>query len=172
LDPFNPVSRTLNGFVLVYERRYAEAIEELEEMVRLGPENLAAVGNLAWAYHLNGDYDKALEMQRRYFPGDQELEDALDRGYAEGGYQTAMLRLAETLAARPEAAERLGYTVAGTYAWAGEKERTLEWLETAYQAHEPNLMNVVAPDFELVHDDPRFHDLLRRMNLPIGPEGN
>ena len=166
LDPFNQVSRTLNGFVLVYERRYAESIEEVEELVRLQPDNLAAVGNLAWAYHINGEYDKALEMQRNVFPGDQELEEALDRGYAEGGYRAAMLRYAETLAARPEAAERLPYTVAGIYAWAGEKERTLEWLELAYQAHEPNLMNVVGPDFELVHDDPRYHDLLRRMNLP------
>jgi len=77
-----------------------------------------------------------------------------------------MRRCAETLAARPEAVERLSYTVAGMYAWAGEKERTLEWFELAYQAHEPNLMVANHPDYELVHDDPRYHDLRQRMNLP------
>lgn len=51
--------------------------------------------------------------------------DALDRGYAEGGYRVAMLRLAETLAARSDV-HYVG--VALTYAAAGERERTLDWL--------------------------------------------
>jgi hypothetical protein len=105
-------------------------------------------------------------MQRKSFPGDQELDEALDRGYVEGGYRGAMRRCAETLAARPEAAERLSWIVANMYAWAGDKERTLEWLELAYQAHAPNLFTANGPDYELVHDDPRYHDLRRRMNLP------
>ncbi len=45
-------------------------------------------------------------------------------------------------------------------------QQSLEWLELAYQAHEPNLFTANGPGFELVHDDPRYHDLRRRMNLP------
>jgi len=167
LDPFNPVSRTMNGVVLVYERRYAESIEELEVLVRIEPDNLAAVGNLGWAYHLNGDYDEALAMVRMFFPGDQELDEALDRGYAEGGYRAALLRYAETLAARPEAADQLCIRVANTFAWAGDLEQTLEWFAIAYQAHDPNLPNnLLLTAHPMLHDDPRYHDLRRRVGLP------
>jgi tetratricopeptide (TPR) repeat protein len=166
LDPLNPVSRFVNGFVLNYERRHAEAIEEVQAALRSSPDNSVAISDLADAYHLNGDYDEALATVRRWYPGDQELDEALDRGYAEGGYRGAMLRYAETLAARPGAAERLSYVLATAYAYAGERERTLEWLELAYQAHEHDLNVANHPILELVHNDPRYQALRRRMGLP------
>jgi tetratricopeptide (TPR) repeat protein len=169
LDPFNPMVRLNNAGVLTYEQRYAELIEEYEAILRIVPDHPVPYVNLAWAYHMTGNFDEALAMLRRYFAGDQELDEALDRGYAEGGYRTAMRRYAETLAARPEAADRLAWDIAGAYAWAGDKEQTVEWLERAYQAHDQNLMLANLPDFELVHDDPRYHDLRRRMGLPERP---
>jgi serine/threonine-protein kinase len=167
LDPFNPMIRSFNGYRLLYERRYAESIDEYEAALRIEPDNPVHFSNLASAYHLNGNYDEALVMVRKLVPGDQELEEALDRGYAEGGYRAAMLKYAETLAARPEAAELLSLTVAMIYAFAGEKERTLEWLEVMYQTRNPNMPAISEPLFGLVFDDPRFQDLRRRMNLPM-----
>jgi tetratricopeptide (TPR) repeat protein len=172
LDPFNALYRAMKGQMLGYEGRYAEAIEELEAAQRIQPDNPVAFGGLAWAYHMTGNHDRALAMIRRLSLGDQELEEALDRGYAEGGYRAALVRYAEALAARPGARQRLSWTVANMYAWAGEEERTLEWLEFAYQAHDLNLPGFNSADFDLVHDDPRYHDLRRRMNLPLGSEGN
>lgn len=139
LDPFNPMIRTFNGYRLFFERRYAEAIEEYEAALRIESDNPAVYLNLAGAYHQNGSYDEALEMVRVFFPGDQELEDALDRGFAEGGYRAAMQRYAETLAARPAAAELLSMMVAMLYAFAGEEEQTLDWLEIMYRTGNPNM---------------------------------
>ena len=122
LDLFNPWVRSANATILCDDRRYAECIEEQKAALRINPDYPPAQMNLAWAYHENGNYDEALEQVRQWwFPGDQELEEALDRGYAEGGFQTAMLRYAETLAARPELAERLPIALAITFAWAGTK---------------------------------------------------
>jgi tetratricopeptide (TPR) repeat protein len=166
LDPYNPGPRMNNGDLLAYERRYAEAIEELQAAHRIQPDHPGPYRGLAAVYHMLGNYDEALAALRRWFPGDRELEEALDRGYADGGYRTALVRYAETLASRPEAAERVSWVVASTYAYAGEKERSLEWLELAYRAHHPMLPYVNSPEFQLVHDDPRYHDLRRRMGLP------
>jgi TolB-like protein/tetratricopeptide (TPR) repeat protein len=166
LDPFNPMVRLNNAGVLTYEQRYAELIEEYEAILRIVPDQLLAYGNLADAYHMTGNYDEALAMLRRSFAGDQELDEALDRGYADGGYQAALRKYAETLATRPEAAGRLAWDITIAYARAGDKEQTMEWLERAYQAHDQNLMTASMPVFELVHDDPRYHDLRRRMGLP------
>ncbi len=168
LDLYNPMLRAMNAHLLCDDRRYAECIEEYEATLRIEPDYPVAQTNLAWAYHENGNYDEALAQIRRWwFPGDPKLEEALDRGYAEGGYRAALLRYAETLAARPGAAEQLCIRVATTFAWAGDIERTLEWFEIAYQAHDPNLPNnLLLTAHPMLHDDARYHDLRRRVNLP------
>jgi hypothetical protein len=56
--------------------------------------------------------------------------------------------------------------VAMAYAFAGEKERTMDWLEIMYETGNPNMPAVFEPDFGLVFDEPRFQELRRRMGLP------
>jgi tetratricopeptide (TPR) repeat protein len=165
LDPFNPTIRAYNGGrLVVYERRYAEAIEELEAVLRIEPNHIAARTYLTGAYRASGNYDAELAMVRRG-NFDQELLDAVERAYAEGGYRAAMLRLAETLAARPDA-HHVG--VAMTYADAGERERTLDWLELAYEARHYMLPSFLpASGFGPVPgDDRRYQALRQRMGLP------
>ena len=152
--------------VLQRERRYAESIEEFQAALRIEPNHPVAHSGLALAHHMLGNYDEALAALRSFLPGDQELDEALARGYVEGGYRTALVRYAEALAARPDAAERLSMIIVSKYAWAGEKERTQHWLELAYQARDLNLPSVASEDIEVVHDDPRYHYLRRRMGLP------
>jgi Tfp pilus assembly protein PilF len=174
LDPFNLVSRAMNGRILCYHHhQYAEAIEQLEAVLRMEPSHLVAKRNLIEAYHLNGNYDEALALIRNKHSEDQGIPEALDRGYAEGGYRAALLRYAEALVARWEnGMDHLD--IVRAYAMAGEKERTLEWLELAYQVKNINLpAHVPATGGGLLpYDDPRYQDLRRRMNLPTGPEGN
>lgn len=54
------------------------------------------------------------------------------------------------------------------YAFAGDKDNAMEWLEKAYEMRDPMMPYVGAPIFDLLDDDPRCQDLLRRMNLPVG----
>ena len=52
------------------------------------------------------------------------------------------------------------------HARLGEEEQALEWLEKAYETREGTMWNLeVSPAYDLIRDDPRFHDLRRRMNL-------
>jgi lipopolysaccharide biosynthesis regulator YciM len=174
LDPLNLMFRTMNGGLMHSERRYAEAIEELEAVLQIEPDLIMAAISLVWAYQDSGKYDEAMALGRTVNQGDQELLEAAEQGYAEGGYRAANLRAAETLAARPGAADLLSMPVALTYAQAGERERTLEWLEKAYEAR-----HYVLPGWlpasglgPVPGDDPRYQALRQRMNLPTGPEGN
>ena len=46
------------------------------------------------------------------------------------------------------------------------KDQALEWLETAYEQRDGRLIFLkVVPLWDPFRDDPRFQDLLRRMNL-------
>jgi hypothetical protein len=60
------------------------------------------------------------------------------------------------------------YSIARRYSLIGDKERTFEWLEKAYQAHDDYipLLKVDTDLQELLRSDPRYADLLRRMGLP------
>ena len=62
-----------------------------------------------------------------------------------------------------------GSEIAILYAFAGKHDQAFEWLEWGFEGHDPNMpyLNLLT-GFEPVHDDPRFKDLLRRMNLPTG----
>jgi hypothetical protein len=52
------------------------------------------------------------------------------------------------------------------YIHAEEKAQAIEWLEKAYEERDPNLHSGgIEPDWDSLHPDPRFQDLLRRLGL-------
>jgi hypothetical protein len=53
------------------------------------------------------------------------------------------------------------------HARLGHTELTMEWLEKAYQSRSGFMVYLgVEPRIDLVRDDPRFVDLLRRVEIP------
>ncbi|MGH9816243.1 MAG: TPR end-of-group domain-containing protein, partial [Candidatus Acidiferrales bacterium] len=50
---------------------------------------------------------------------------------------------------------------------AGDKQRALDWLETAYEQRD-SWLTFLKDDlrFLSLHDEPRFQALLRRMRIP------
>ena len=57
------------------------------------------------------------------------------------------------------------YDIAGLYALAGENDQAFEWLKRAYKL--PLLVGFFTDArFDSLRDDPRFGDLLRKLNLP------
>ena len=51
------------------------------------------------------------------------------------------------------------------YAHLGEKDEAFEWLEKAFEERETISSLKVHPEWDPLRSDPRFQDLLRRMNL-------
>ncbi len=58
--------------------------------------------------------------------------------------------------------------VAAVYAWRGEHDRAFEWLDRAYARRDPDLGSIREKEGMLrdLPNDPRFKQLLRRMDLP------
>ena len=168
LDPHNPMFQAFYGVVLMFARRYDDAIVQYRNALRTTPNLTFAQTGLWNVFHLKQMYAEALEVAKAYFSalGDHEVEEALDRGYAQGGYQGAMRRAAETLAARSRTTFVPPLGVARLYRYAGDNDRALEWLEKGYEERSPTMPYLGMPGFDSLRDDPRFQSLLRRMNLP------
>jgi hypothetical protein len=112
---------------------------------------------------------EALAEARKFFAvlHDREVEGALTRGYAEGGYTRGMHLGAEVLAARSKRTYVPAVRIARLYAHAGENDQVMIWLEKAYQQRETPLCHLsVAWDWDILRDDPRFQELVRRVGLP------
>jgi len=168
LDPFSVKTQGYHGLVLICLRRYDEAIATARATLRAQPDAPVARRALYSALLALGRFDEAYASARTEHSGDRELSEALEQGYAEAGYVGAQRRLAAVRAARFGTARGVrAWVVAVDYQRAGDGEQALGWLERAYEEHDPNLPYLVLPDWDSLRSDPRFQDLLRRMNLPV-----
>ena len=64
-------------------------------------------------------------------------------------------------------AAALAYQIGTIHAWRGERDQAFEWLERARRQHDGGLSYLKADrTLASLRDDPRYHTLLRELNLP------
>ncbi|HSQ30031.1 MAG TPA: protein kinase [Gemmatimonadaceae bacterium] len=169
LDPFSPVVRAFYGVLLNQQRRFAEALEQFRQVQVAVPNMPMALNQIPNTLHQLGRDDEALAAERAAWAArnDSVLVSALDQSAAVGGYQAAMHRIADVLAARAHASGAGSLRVFEYYRKSGDVDHAVEWLERAYRAHDPNLpyLNVAPLDARL-RADPRFVEIMRRLKLP------
>ena len=84
-----------------------------------------------------------------------------------GGKRGEALKILDELKQLSKRRYVAAYSVAAVYAGLGEKEQAFAWLEKAAEERSAMLPFVrVRPWFDPLRSDPRFQDLLRRMNFP------
>jgi serine/threonine-protein kinase len=169
LDPFNPFVRVFYAVMLAQLGRHAEALEQFRRVEATVPNMPIVLVQIPSQLHFLGRDDEALVAERASWTqrNDQEMLHALDEGAAAGGYPMAMHRIADLSADRARVTGAGIGRVSAYYLRAGDSERALEWLERAYEAHDPSMPYIgVAPINEPLRKDPRFQSLIRRMNLP------
>jgi tetratricopeptide (TPR) repeat protein len=189
LDPFNALFHGLYSMVLENARRHDDAIAAARTALTLQPNLGMARNALQHAFVSKGMRDENLAVQRERNANDPEREAAFEQGLADAGYEGAYRRLADLLAARyeesggmPETGVRsaglswrgrvfMPVAIAWRYIYAGDYDSAMDWLEEAYDIHEPALPYIgTSPLYDPLRSNPRFQDLLRRMNLPTVPE--
>jgi TolB-like protein/Tfp pilus assembly protein PilF len=177
LDPYNALFHGLHAVVLCAARRYDDAMAAARGALAMQSDLVAgtAASALECAFVSKGMRDEHLALQRQRIARDPERLAALEQGLAEGGYEGAMRRVANLLAAQyersggaPDPAARPSI-IAHWYLWAGDHDRSIEWLEKAFEVRDPGLPHIsFNPYWQPLRSDPRFQDLLRKMNLPTG----
>jgi TolB-like protein/Tfp pilus assembly protein PilF len=170
IDPFNTLFKSIYAMDLNYEHRYIEAIDLLLGTLEQSPNNPITLSTLRTSYHLNKEYNKAIEIWEKSYAqkNDYAAIEALKSGYEEGGYHLALQRVAELFIERKKTKYVTSWQISTLYARAGLHDEALTWLEKAYEEHDNNMPYLsIDPIFDEMRSNSRFQNLLRQMDLPI-----
>ena len=170
LDPLSPLLFAIGGEVCTLARHYDEVIEQCHRALDLDPNYALAHDNIAAGYLGKGMYKEAAD---EYVKADQlyGLTDSSGQAlaYALTGKRAEALKILRRLRETPGQPELNSITLARLCIRAAlcGKQETLDWLEKAYEEHEAYAPSWnVSPEFDPIRSDPRFRDLMRRMNFP------
>src|SRR5438445_3937847 len=169
LDPLSSVIHAMLGNVLIYARRYDQALKQCAKALELDPTSGPAHLGLGWAYRCKSLYEHAIAPLRRaceFYPGSTPI-GVLGEVYAAAGYRGEAQKILEQLQELSKQRYVTPYVVARIHVTLGEKDEALQWLEVAYQQRaEWMVLLKVDPCLDGLRPDPRFQDLIRRMNFP------
>ncbi|PYV66448.1 MAG: hypothetical protein DMG97_29565, partial [Acidobacteria bacterium] len=169
LDP-HPIMNQSLGFVLIFARRYDQASEQFERAIELDANFAPAYWGLGAAglyRSLPRSAIAAMQKAVQLSEGASLFVATLGEAYAAGGDLDEAQKILDQLEELPKRYVS-PYAVARIYAALGKKEETLHWLDTAYQAHAAHMICLKTdPRFDELRGDPRFQDLMRRMNFPL-----
>lgn len=164
LEPASLLNHRIYGCTLFMARRYDEAIAVFKRTIELDPNSGTAIYYwLVEALQMKGNdaetFEWFMKMETVAKTDDKTLQ-AYRAAYQESGWHSVLSEIAERF-------DESDWTFFGgvyTNAKLGRKDKAFEYLEKAYQRREWNLAYIrVEPRLDPLRDDPRFDDLVRRV---------
>ena len=153
------------GKVLAITGQHGRSVSPLEQALELAPDHNDAGLFLAHSYADLGMTQEARETLVAFHErrgDDAATVKSIARAFESGGWEGYMERQLEL----PEFYKRF-FSLSVHYLCDSSRiDEAVEFLEDAYQRHEP-VLPMYLMSLDVLHDDPRFRDILRRVNLPM-----
>jgi TolB-like protein/Flp pilus assembly protein TadD len=163
LDPLNTISLEILGFTYYFAGQGADARRTFERVRALSPTYEGLSGNAGFSYLADGQ-PAAARRECEPHPDDTARACLAAAEHALGHDERSRAILADLIERHPR---RACYFIAKAYAFSGNSALAFEWLNRAFGARVKYLTDVKSePVFRALHHDPRYLELLRKMNLP------
>jgi TolB-like protein/Flp pilus assembly protein TadD len=170
LDPHSSAIHFAAGFGSYFARHYDLSIEQQKRAIELDAGVAQAHCGLGYAYLCKSMHDPAIAAFQRAVDLSQRASfylACLGEAYASGGYRDEAQKILEQLSELSKRRYVTPYLVGRIYAALGEKDEALSWLETGYRERAAWIACLKTdPRLDGLRPDPRFQDLMRRMNFP------
>ncbi len=166
LDPLSSIIARAAASPYYFKRDYARALELLRQANELGP-----AFSTTWeigVYIQNRSFDEALaelEKAKRERKSDPMLIYSTAVVYAAQGRRAEVLQIIKELEEMSGASLSHAQWIAKVYAALNEKELAFTWLERGLAAGAITIFFKDEPVWDPIRSDPRFADLLRRMEI-------
>jgi DNA-binding winged helix-turn-helix (wHTH) protein/TolB-like protein/Tfp pilus assembly protein PilF len=176
-EPQNARMHFFLGHTLFLARRYDAAIEQFQQSFKIGnptrdcPPCSWVHSGLGHAYVQKGMFTEAIaefNQTKDLLKDSPPSLEGLGYAYARSGQRNEALGILNQLQERADKGEYVvPIGIAWIYIGLGANDEAFLWLEKAF-AEKSDLMREIKtnPIYDPLRSDPRFTDLLRRMNLP------
>ena len=168
LDPLSLLINRNMGPVLANKRQYDQAIEQERKALELDANFVPAYVDLGMVYREKSMYKEAtaeFEKALTISPGTLGALSGLGETYALEDRREEARQVLDKLSELAKREYVAPLLMAQIYAGLGEKDRAFEWMEKSYDDRSLGIAGKWYPGFDPLRSDPRFADLLRRMNL-------
>ncbi len=171
LDPLRLEAGAHPGLIYYQLRDYGPMLEAMRKYVPSNPRHWLGHHLLGVAYEGSGqtaqaipEYQKAVDLSNN----DSDPTTALAYAYARTGKRAKAEKILGDLLEQSKSNYVSPYMIAAIYAGLGNNDKAFEFLEKAYDERSTDLSYFLKADLRMdtLRSDPRFHDLLRRMNFP------
>jgi TolB-like protein/Tfp pilus assembly protein PilF len=166
LDPLNSVINASVGMIHYLAHDYDGALVALRRALEVDPTHYVShlrMGLVCLQKNLANEAVEAMRQAVMHSGGSTEALAGLAQAHAVAGDELAMERIVKELG---ETGHRYvsPYNVARVYGAINDRQRTLEWLERAFQEHNPDLIELTRePSFQGLWSDAKFRELAKRI---------
>lgn len=168
IDPLSKIISADICWLLHSERRFEEAMEQLQLLIRLHPDFSKAYFYLCRVYLAKKMFVEAIAVMEkaRLLDNNPWILAPLSYAYAKLGDHTEAKKIHKKLKNIAKNKYIAPYFFAEIYIGLGNLNKAFEYLEQAYQQFNVQLQWMkIEPLFDDLRSDPRLPDLLRRMGL-------
>ena len=170
ISPSDTVMNEHMGWTWLMMRNYDQAIQAAHKALEMDPDFVLAHRVTALAYMYQGNNQKAIEEFQKAVDlthGDPVARAYLARGYAFAGQREQAQQIINDLEKLAKTQYIPDTELAADYAALGDSSHALQWLERSYEERASALPYLkVDRAYDSLRNDPRYTDLLHRLNLP------
>jgi len=169
LDPLNLKFNDNLAQGLLNARRDDEALAQLKKTIEMDPNFAGTYSDLASLYRYQGKYEQWLDALKKNATLNDSAEDLALAEEAQhllqhAGYTATVHRIIELNKKRREHSYVEPGYIAEEYAFVGDKDHALEWLEKAFQEKSEEMTVLrIRRCYDFLRSDPRYKDLERRV---------
>ncbi|MDR3747124.1 MAG: winged helix-turn-helix domain-containing protein [Acidobacteriota bacterium] len=169
ISPSDTVINEHMGWTWLMMRNYDQAVQAAHKALEMDPDFVLAHRVTALAYMYEGNNQKAIEEFQKAVDlthGDPVARAYLARGYAVAGPREQAQQIINDLEKLAKIQYMPNTELAADYAALGDSQQALQWLERSYEERASALPYLkVDRAYDSLRADPRFADLLHRLNL-------
>jgi TolB-like protein/Tfp pilus assembly protein PilF len=166
LDPLNSVINASVGMIHYLAHDYDGALLSLRRGLEVDPTHYVShlrVGLVYLQKRLPNEAIEAMRLAVKHSGGSTEALSGLAQAHAVAGEKSVMTSIVEELSENSHRYVSL-YNIARVYGAVDDKQRAFEWLERAYQEHNPDLIELTRePSFASLRSDAKFCELVGKI---------
>ena len=171
-DPLNPGVKIWYAAILYWAGDCKSALDLAEEVLADDPESYLAYASIQGFAFPCKEYEKLINAEKyflRMYHVQEENIQEIDRIFNEQGlekaYEKMMMHLEEVSDKYPISS----VDMVMRYVIGNQPGKTMDWLEKGYEEHDPAMTYIATKtsNFAPLFDNPRFLDIVEKMNLPL-----